>query len=90
MPDSQLRVFQTGRRGARNRLFEREVSRQYRAPARRGDHVGHAERPDRRRWSSDLYRLYVRACFEHCKQWSAKAGSARFTPTCVFDEVEEY
>ena len=43
------------------------------------------------RWSSDLYRLYVRCCFEKCCSWSAKAGSTTFTPaTVVFDEVDDY
>ena len=27
------------------------------------------------RWSSDLYKLYVRACFEKSMEWSRKAGS---------------
>ena len=43
------------------------------------------------RWSSDLYRLYVRACFEQCRSWSARAGSATVTADIeAFDEVEEY
>ena len=43
------------------------------------------------RWSSDLYRLYVRACFEQCTSWSAKAGSTAFSPTAVvYDEVDDY
>jgi len=43
------------------------------------------------RWSSDLYRLYVRACFEQCSAWSAKAGSTTFTPSAVvYDEVDSY
>lgn len=43
------------------------------------------------RWSSDLYRLYVRACFEQCQTWSARIGSASFSPTAVIiDEVDDY
>ena len=42
------------------------------------------------RWSSDLYRLYVRACFESCRDWSRKAGSAVLTTAEVFDEVDDY
>ena len=43
------------------------------------------------RWSSDLYRLYVRACFEQCRAWSAKMGSTTFTPAfAAYDEVEDY
>ena len=37
------------------------------------------------RWSSDCYRLYVRACFGHAVEWSRKAGS-----TSVDDVAEEY
>lgn len=43
------------------------------------------------RWSSDIHRLYVRACYEQCLHWSRQAGSARVS--CVqaeFDEVDEY
>ena len=29
------------------------------------------------RWSSDCYRLYVRACFEQTLAWTVKAGSQR-------------
>ena len=43
------------------------------------------------RWSSDLYRLYVRSCFEQCRAWTSRAGSADFTTfATVFDEVEDY
>lgn len=43
------------------------------------------------RWSSDVYRLYVRACFDQCCTWSAKAGSTSFLATAaVYDEVDEY
>ena len=42
-------------------------------------------------WSSDLYRLYVRACFEQCRAWSSKMGSTTFTPAfAAYDEVEDY
>ena len=47
--------------------------------------------PLSRRWSSDLYRLYVRSCFEQCRAWTSRAGSADFTTfATVFDEVEDY
>ena len=43
------------------------------------------------RWSSDLYRLYVRACYEQCTAWSSKMGSTTFSPTAVvYDEVDDY
>ena len=43
------------------------------------------------RWSSDLYRLYVRCCYQQCVAWTAKAGSTTFTPTAaVYDEVDDY
>ena len=43
------------------------------------------------RWSSDLYRLYVRACFEQCCKWSARVGSTKFSATAgVYDEVDSY
>ena len=43
------------------------------------------------RWSSDIYRLYVRACFERCCSWTARAGSATVTDVVVeFDEVDSY
>ena len=43
------------------------------------------------RWSSDIYRLYVRACFERCCDWSKRAGSAVVTDVVVdYDEVEGY
>ena len=29
------------------------------------------------RWSSDCYRLYVRACYEHTLEWTAKCGSTQ-------------
>jgi hypothetical protein len=37
------------------------------------------------RWSSDIYRLYVRACFSQTIAWSRKAGS-----TVVQDVAQEY
>ena len=43
------------------------------------------------RWSSDLYRVYVRACFEQTVQWTATMGSTSTHPiTDTFDEVEHY
>ena len=43
------------------------------------------------RWSSDIYRLYVRACFERCCDWTKAAGSTAVTDVVVeFDEVEAY
>ena len=43
------------------------------------------------RWSSDIYRLYVRACFQRCADWTAKAGSTPVTDSVVeFGEVEHY
>ena len=43
------------------------------------------------RWSSDLYRLYVRACFEQSLKWSKAAGSARLSEVDgTFDEVDFY
>ena len=43
------------------------------------------------RWSSDLHRLYVRACFEQCQEWTRKAGSATVSDLAgSFDEVDFY
>ena len=46
------------------------------------------------RWSSDLHRLYVRACFEQCCAWTRKAGSASSATVAgaEFDpaEVDDY
>jgi hypothetical protein len=43
------------------------------------------------RWSSDLHRLYVRACFEQCQQWTSRAGSATVSDLAgSFDEVDFY
>ena len=42
------------------------------------------------RWSSDIYRLYVRTCYDKCCSWTAKAGSTVVTESIeIFaDEVE--
>ena len=43
------------------------------------------------RWSSDLYRLYTRACYEQCTEWTRKAGSTVVTDLAgAFDEVDHY
>ena len=43
------------------------------------------------RWSSDCYRLYVRACYEQSMAWTAAAGSTEVTDVQAdFDEVDEY
>ena len=43
------------------------------------------------RWSSDLHRLYVRACFEQCVDWTRRAGSTRVSDLAgTFDEVDFY
>ena len=43
------------------------------------------------RWSSDLHRLYVRACFEQCVDWTRKAGSTIVSDLAgEFDEVDDY
>ena len=44
------------------------------------------------RWSSDIHRLYVRACFEHCCEWTRKAGSTKVSDVAgqTFDEVDDY
>ena len=43
------------------------------------------------RWSSDCYRLYVRACYEASLAWTMKAGSACVTDVAhTFDEVDDY
>jgi hypothetical protein len=43
------------------------------------------------RWSSDLHRLYVRACFEQCVDWTRKAGSTAVSDLAgTFDEVDFY
>jgi hypothetical protein len=43
------------------------------------------------RWSSDLHRLYVRACFEQCVEWTRRVGSTRVSDLAgTFDEVDFY
>ena len=43
------------------------------------------------RWSSDCYRLYVRACFESTLKWSRLAGSTQVSDLAgEFDEVDFY
>ena len=43
------------------------------------------------RWSSDCYRLYVRACFEQTLSWSRQAGSQVVTDVAQeFSEVDSY
>ena len=43
------------------------------------------------RWSSDCYRLYVRACFESTLKWSRAAGSTTVSDVAgEFDEVDFY
>ena len=43
------------------------------------------------RWSSDLHRLYVRACFEQCCDWTRRAGSTAFNDMANhFEEVDYY
>ena len=43
------------------------------------------------RWSSDCYRLYVRACFEATLEWSARCGSTKVSDVAaIFDEVDSY
>ena len=43
------------------------------------------------RWSSDLHRLYVRACFEQCCDWTRRAGSTPFNDMANhFEEVDFY
>ena len=44
------------------------------------------------RWSSDIHRLYVRACFEQCCDWTRLAGSQQVSCVAVeeFDEVDDY
>ena len=43
------------------------------------------------RWSSDIHRIYTRACYDQCLSWTCAAGSAN--PRGVareFDEVDDY
>ena len=43
------------------------------------------------RWSSDIYRLYCRASYERCLDWTRRAGSAYVTDVIAhFDEVDHY
>ena len=43
------------------------------------------------RWSSDMHRLYVRACYEQCINWTKRAGSATVSDLAGdFDEVDYY
>ena len=43
------------------------------------------------RWSSDCYRLYVRACFEQTIRWTKVAGSTHVNDVAgEFDEVDAY
>lgn len=44
------------------------------------------------RWSSDMHRLYTRACFEHVCEWTKRAGSADVTTLEGFEftEVDDY
>lgn len=43
------------------------------------------------RWSSDIYHLYVRACFEKCCSWTQRAGSVELTDVeGTVDEVDYY
>ena len=42
------------------------------------------------RWSSDIHRLYVRACFDQCCEWTAKAGSQSTKGVTDFAEVGYY
>ena len=43
------------------------------------------------RWSSDIYRLYVRACFKDTLAWSRRAGSTVVDDVAgEFEEVDSY
>ena len=43
------------------------------------------------RWSSDIYRLYVRACFKDTLAWSRRAGSTAVDDVAgEFEEVDSY
>ena len=43
------------------------------------------------RWSSDIYRLYVRACFSQTLEWSRRAGSTVVSDVAgEFEEVDSY
>ena len=46
---------------------------------------------DMGRWSSDIHRLYVRACFDDVCEWTRRAGSRDFAASSGhYDEVDEY
>ena len=43
------------------------------------------------RWSSDIHRLYVRACYEQCIDRTKRCGSANASSIAAdFDEVDDY
>ena len=43
------------------------------------------------RWSSDIHRLYVRACYDQCLDWTRRAGSTVTRDVAAdFDEVDDY
>ena len=43
------------------------------------------------RWSSDCYRLYVRACFSQTLEWSRRCGSTAVNDVAAeFEEVDSY
>jgi hypothetical protein len=43
------------------------------------------------RWSSDCYRLYVRACFGQTLDWSRRCGSTEVSDIAAeFEEVDSY
>ena len=43
------------------------------------------------RWSSDCYRLYVRACFGQTLEWSRRCGSQTVSDVAAeFEEVDSY
>jgi hypothetical protein len=43
------------------------------------------------RWSSDCYRLYVRACFSQTLAWSRRCGSTELKDVAAeFEEVDSY
>ena len=43
------------------------------------------------RWSSDCYRLYVRACFGQTLEWSKRCGSTEVSDIAAeFEEVDSY
>jgi hypothetical protein len=43
----------------------------------------------RQEWSSDIYRLYVRACFQRCADWTARAGSTAVTASLARSSITE-